>query len=226
MTTTETWGAGSGCLVSAFNNPPAKHACRVTNDNGARGHVSNHHTPHSHQRAIPYDGALNDVTSSADITARPDAYTAGQAGGARNYGIIPYDSVMVYNHVGENGDMTANPDAGRYCHVREHQGARADLDSPGEVSAGMNQSQKAILRDGRDQVRTASKVGGAAERVHKPSGRILQRRAQGTKDREAPDLGSPLPFIVIEEALGAITQTVSRELGKPVENVSSGACRP
>jgi hypothetical protein len=90
----------------------------------------------------------------------------------------------------------------------------------------MDQSQKAILRDGREQVRTPGKVGGAAERVDKPGGRILQRRAQGTKDRQAPHIGSPLPFIIIEEALGAITQALSRELCKPVKDVSSGASRP
>ena len=112
--TTETWGAGSGNLVSTINRAPAKHACRVTDDHRARGDVSNHHTPHTHQRAVPYDGALNEVTPSADIAARPDMHPAGETGGARNYGVVPYDSVVVHNHVGQNGDVIADPDAGRY----------------------------------------------------------------------------------------------------------------
>ena len=226
MTTTETWGAGSDNLVSTVNSVPAEHAGRVTDDHCARRDVSNNHTPHTHQRAIPYDGALNEVTPGADITARSDAHTAGETGGARNYGVVAYNSVVVHNRVGENGDVTADPDARRYCDVRVYQGTRADLDRPGKVGSGMDQGQKAILGDGREQVRTAGKVRRAAERVDKPGGRILQRRAQRAQDRQAPHLGSPLSFIIVEEASGAITQTLSREFCEPLKDVSPSARRP
>src|SRR5215213_11077631 len=118
MMMTETWGAGSDNLVSTINSAPAQHACGVTDDHRARGDVPNHHTPHSHQRAVPYNGALNEVTSSADIAAPPDAHTARETGGARKYGVVAYYSLVVHNHVGQNGDVTANPDIRRYCHVR------------------------------------------------------------------------------------------------------------
>jgi hypothetical protein len=113
------------------------------------------------------------MTPGPDITTCSDAHTTGETGGARDYGVVPDNGVVVHNHVGENGDVIADSDARRYRDMRLHQGTRADMDGPGEVSPGMDQSQEAILRDAGQQVRTAGKVGRAAERVDELGGRIL-----------------------------------------------------